>query len=473
MDTEKMLFHRLFSKTMYKNLKLPLGEMTFSKDFVTDSFGDLYPVIDQSADCNETVENNRYNIKSGSVERMFGSYFPYASYEIAFSLSKGACGLAFHIPNGSAAITCGNDEVIFSVNGKQQAFERKSCGDGETMIVSCRKKAFDVYFVCNGLPKYFCTFETDVFEHSNLQKIYQNGYVCLLASGQTTVTAVSFYIDCGISQADLRPIRYENGEVIYEQGKIYLTATVRMQEEMFQAVFGWTPSTDAFELTGALFYTVGDGYINGDVAASVLYNRNNNMWYLWVCSFAHQHIPAHSAFKGDPRFGVNIVDITLMKKADSNSDITDFVGFEGDEDPDFYYNESEKKWYMAICRLEPSTESYKYFFFKSDEPFDGYKYIGRGYDGAETGGSFVTVNGERLFICGNDYNKKSNYRIYSKEGLGQAEFDFPDGGFRGWGTVIPVEMGSRIRYFWLTFDRHNGSEYNWSYGNIYCFEAQM
>lgn len=351
MDTEKMLFHRLFSKTMYKNLKLPLGEMTFSKDFVTDSFGDLYPVIDQSADCNETVENNRYNIKSGSVERMFGSYFPYASYEIAFSLSKGACGLAFHIPNGNAAITCGNDKVIFSVNGKQEAFERKSCGDTETMIISCRKKAFDVYFVCNGQPKYFCTFETDVFEHSNLQKLYQKGYVCLLASGQTTVNAVSFYIDCGISQADLRPIRYENGEVIYEQGKIYLTATVRMQEEMFQGVFSLTPSTSDFKLCGALFYTVGDGYINGDVAASVLYNRNNNMWYLWVCSFAHQHIPAHSAFKGDPRFGVNIVDITLMKKADSNSDITDFVGFEGDEDPDFYYNESEKKWYMAICRL--------------------------------------------------------------------------------------------------------------------------
>ena len=23
----------------------------------------------------------------------------------------------------------------------------------------------------------------------------------------------------------------------------------------------------------------------------------------------------------------------------------------------------------------------------------------------------------------------------------------------------------------MTFDRHNGSDYNWSYGNIYVFEA--
>jgi hypothetical protein len=32
-------------------------------------------------------------------------------------------------------------------------------------------------------------------------------------------------------------------------------------------------------------------------------------------------------------------------------------------------------------------------------------------------------------------------------------------------------MGSRTRYFWMTFDRHNGSGYTWSYGNIYCFEG--
>ena len=55
--------------------------------------------------------------------------------------------------------------------------------------------------------------------------------------------------------------------------------------------------------------------------------------------------------------------------------------------------------------------------------------------------------------------------------MAEAKFDFDDGGFRGWGTIIPVELGSRMRYFWLTFDRHNGSSYNWSYGNLYCYEA--
>ena len=64
------------------------------------------------------------------------------------------------------------------------------------------------------------------------------------------------------------------------------------------------------------------------------------------------------------------------------------------------------------------------------------------------------------------------YPIMSKSGMQTAKFNYPDGGFRGWGTVVPVKLGSRTRYFWLTFDRHNGSSYNWSYGNLYCFEAK-
>ncbi len=91
--------------------------------------------------------------------------------------------------------------------------------------------------------------------------------------------------------------------------------------------------------------------------------------------------------------------------------------------------------------------------------------------GAETGGSFVHIENKVYFVCGNDFNAKSDYRIYSEDGMVQAKFDFPDGGFRGWGTVMPIRMGSRERYFWLTFDRHNGSDFNWSYGNLYCFEA--
>ena len=101
---------------------------------------------------------------------------------------------------------------------------------------------------------------------------------------------------------------------------------------------------------------------------------------------------------------------------------------------------------------------------------DGFEFIGRGNEGSETGGSFVKLNGELYFVCGNGFEKHSNYRIYSKNGMTEAKFNYPDGGFRGWGSVMPVKMCGRTRIFFMTFDRHRGSDYNWSYGNIYCFE---
>jgi len=40
--------------------------------------------------------------------------------------------------------------------------------------------------------------------------------------------------------------------------------------------------------------------------------------------------------------------------------------------------------------------------------------------------------------------------------------------------VVPIKCGSRTKYMWLTFDRFLGSAvHNWSYGNIYAFEADL
>ena len=50
-------------------------------------------------------------------------------------------------------------------------------------------------------------------------------------------------------------------------------------------------------------------------------------------------------------------------------------------------------------------------------------------------------------------------------------FDRDDGGFRGWGSLVFLPMGTRTRVFHLTFDRHKATDYNWSYGNLYCFEG--
>ena len=64
-------FKSKFAFSMYKELKLRMGEMTFTKDFVTDTRGDLYPLLFKSDDLAESVERNLYTVEKGTVKRLF------------------------------------------------------------------------------------------------------------------------------------------------------------------------------------------------------------------------------------------------------------------------------------------------------------------------------------------------------------------------------------------------------------------
>lgn len=471
MNIQDMTWHRLFSQSFCKSKKLPLSEMSFVRDFITDTRGDLHPLISKSEDCRESVKDNAYHLLAGRAQRLLGQYFPYASYEVRFSASPGSCGFVFQIPNAQASVICNANSVTFAADDREETLPLPDTANERTMIVTCRRQYFDVYFPQNGVARFFHTFCAESFENCAAQKVFQRGFATVSAAGSVDIHAASFYIDCGVAQADIRPVHYENGDILHENGKIYLTLSVRMQENGFQGTFSWVPGTSRLELTGAVFFDCGDGIWRNYLASSLLFDRGTKQWYVWVSAFEHQRQLACGAFAGDPRFGVNVVDVTVMDTAADGDSYQDFVSFKGDEDPDFYYNEEENKWYMAVCRIDPVTQSYRYAFFTSDDPFTGYRYIGCGHTGDETGGSFVTVEGQRLFVYGNAFNKRANYRIYSKDGIFDAKFDFDDGGFRDWGSIIPVRQGSRTRCFWITFDRQKGSDYNWSYGNIYCFEG--
>ena len=466
-------FKRKFSASFYKTLKINMCEMTFTKDFINTTRGDLYPILSKTEDCAEAVEHNRYVLRGGSIKRMMCQFFPYATYEITAQIEDGEAGFCFILPDGvEASIVLANEKVRYACRDTALEFPMPEIfGPEVTMLVSCRPGAFDIYLKYNDAAEFFTSIGESAFGDSLAYSRFINTTAALSASGKVVVKSVCSYIDNGISIADIRPIRYENGEIMIEHGKAYVTASIRMHRNTFQGIFSWVPGTAEFALTGALFYDKGDDRWFGAVAASMLYHRKEQKWYLWVCSFGKEHILAHAIFDGDLRFGVNVVDIKLMEPASPDSALSDFVGFGGDEDPDFFYDEKNDRWLMAICRPDPSIKHFRYFFFESKEPFSGYRCIGQGLDGHETGGSFVSVNGELYFLCGNSYDVKSQYRIYHKDGMTTAKFNFPDGGCRGWGSLIPIKMGGRMRYFWLTFDRHLGSDYNWSYGNIYCFEA--
>lgn len=469
-------FKRVFSRTLYKDQMILTGKMDFAKDFIHDTRGDLYPIITASPDCQEMIRENMWQIISGETERMFCRFIPYLTCEMRAETGENAfAGFGYHFNGTAIRIMITAADILFHAEGEEEQRIPLPSGTDtvKQWLVTCRPGAFDVYLRKNGKAEFLGTFHSESAGNIQAYEVYSDGFVTALGGNGVTIHQVSAGVDNGVSTADIRAIRYEDGTPMVENGRIFFTVSLRMEEQQYQGIYAWVPGTADFTLTGVLFYDAGDGIRANDVAASILYHRTEKQWLLWVCSFSHGHIPGHSAFTGDPRYGVNVIDITLMPPMSADDPTTAFLGKAGDEDPDFVYDPVTGKWHMAICRIAPETTSYRYYFYESDSPFTGYHYIGRGEPGAETGGSFVTINGERCFICGNDFEKRSDYRIYRKDGMETPVFDFPDGGFRGWGTILPVKQGSRCHYYWLTFDRHKGSNYNWSYGNLYCFEGEL
>ncbi len=480
-DLKKLYFRRKFSLTMFKNKQFRLSEMSFFKDFTQEpekTRGNLYPVLDREGKPDETVADGRYIFQTTQTDariiRLMGGYFPYATYVIRAEALEGNCGFSFQTSTGCTDIFfCQKNGNIVCTLGDQQLTHSAAFTPGTVFMVTCREEELDIYVNSGVRPVYIGTLTAPLLKNAACYHVFSRCVVGLyVAAGTVILSQVYSCMDCGISQADIRPIRYENGGCMLENGKIYLTMSVRMEKGFYQGIFSWVPGTSEFELTGAVFFDAGDGYWANDVASSLLYHREEKKWYLWVCSFKHQHRLGHASFDGDVRFGLHVVDITLMEPMGADKKDTDFLGKQGDEDPDFLYNEKTGKWLMAICRLV--DQNYRYFLFESEQPFEGYRCIAHAESGSETGGSLIPVGQDLYFACGSDFNRRAVYHLYRLPDMTSFSLlscDYDDGGFRGWGTVIPIRSGSRTNYYWLTFDRNNGSDYQWSYGNLYGFLA--
>ena len=394
-------FKRKFTRATYKDLILPLAEMSFLRSFACDRRGDPYPLLSSSSDMRESVSDGIWRVE-GEAERLLCGFFPYAGYELSALPSYGAVGFGFAFPEHKVLLLRSASELIFCLDGTEERFSLDQKHFGGSLIVSCRPGAFDVFCRLERGVEFVHTFVSPLLDGTAKESFFSESTVSVFVRDGAIDSARS-YLDSGVGIADIRPIRYENGDVMVEGGKVYLTVSIRLIVGHYQGILEWIPGTSNFSLVGALFYDCGDGVWSDDVAASLLYHREKKEWYLWAVAFSHGHVLCHASFLGDVRFGVNVIDVETMPIANDEDDRAAFLGFEGDEDPDFYYDAKRGLWTMAICRLDKERRAYRYRFFTSKHPFEGYHYLGEGEAGAETGGSFVSLGGEKIFICGNDF----------------------------------------------------------------------
>lgn len=472
-------FRRLFAANFRKNRYIPLACMTFSSDFVSGENGNMYPRVSRNGDFAECVTKNAWCVTgSGAVARAFARHFPYATYRVALSSLSGCAGILLRHENFTVTVAVSSDGRVFcDVSGARQEQACPLCAAGR-FLFTFRADAVDVYREDDGLPVCLASFTLPELSLRR-ERVWRETAACVYAAGDVRLSLADQVIDCGISQADIRPVTDTEGNVLLKDGRVHLTFTARMEKGGYQAVFSWLPGTADFQLTGALFFDTGDGLTCADVATSLKFDRETGDWLLWVCSFSHGHILGHARLAGDPRFGLHIVDLTLMPPMPAGAPDTAFYGKEGDEDPDFLYDRAAGVWHMTVCRLTDcgGKTAYRYFHFTSRDPFDGYVFRDVTAGEEETGGSLIRLpDGRPGFLCGANFSARAEYHVYDLSDLSRFDtlsFDYDDGGFRGWGSCFTLPSGTRTRRFLLTFDRMKASGYNWSYGNLYGFEADF
>lgn len=482
MRPSELNFKRRFSVNLYKNLRLKTAEMSMCKDWVNDQRGDPYTVMYRSGDIKERVFGGNYSVsseKGGKISRLLCSFFPICTYEFKIKEAD-ACAIGFEIVSGERKISVklvGSEVATVDAPGEHYEFDCKA-KPGDVCSVTFRSGGLSLYIKRNLVPELICDVSIKALDDFISYDVFNNATVSLVTEifgkGKAKYTGVEGYLCGGLSHADMKPMKYEDGTPIIENGRVYMTMSSRLEVGCYQSIISWNPTLCDFKLEGAILYDVGDGRCESDVAASVVYDRNAKKWYIWYCSFSHGHILARGTLKGDPRFGIQIVDAELLPVWSGN-DRTEFAGIEGDEDPDLCFIDG--KWHLTVCRLdyiEEGKREYRYYHFVSDDPLDGFKYVDRTATGGKTGGMMTLLDGKYYFVCGTDFNSRANYDVYDYDDFSKREklkCDYDDGGFRGWGTLFCYPSGSRERVYWITFDRHNASKWNWSYGNIYVYEA--
>ncbi len=707
----ELYFHRLFSINPYRSLRMKLCEMSFCKDWPHTDRGEPYPVIRESgAALSEKVEGGRIAFSAdapGERARLIGRFFPYASSEVCVDALDGEgarVGLEFAVRSGRGSPYTAEDAPGLCVFVERAGAEVCVCHEefvggrslgvvrhgtraftpGGVLFVSAHGAFFDVSLG----REFVCTIRAEGFSDICRRSAFMNAgvslYVALPAGGRAAVSRAESFLDGGLSHADMKPVRYEDGTPILENGRLFLTLSSRLQAGAYQYVVSWNPSTCELRPEGAIFFDYGDGRWCADVAISLIYHRERREWLFWATAFSHGHILCHGTSAGDPRFGITVLDAALMEAQKPGSDVSNgglpiqtsgaekdgelaqtkdcacgkagaawasasdevlsaqagdcgaemdgglartedcacgkagaarafasddvlsvqaggrvaemadgqartedcacgkagaarasasddvlsvqagwrvaeiadgqtrtedcacgkvgaaraFVSDEvlsvqaggrvaekdgelartkecacgkagaarasasddvlsvqaggrgasvaeldddtlwlaktGDEDPDFTYDRERGKWYMTICRSVKGA-GYRYFLFESDEPFSSYRHVCHTESGENTGGLMVRIRGRRALVCGSDFKARAEYRVYPLGDFSHFQrltCDFDDGGFRGWGSLMLVPCGNRTKYVWMTFDRHNGSDYNWSYGNLYAYEAE-
>ncbi len=422
----------------------------------------------------------------------FGGFNPFATYtiDLASTLGEGEIGFEFSSADKQQQfyIKAGFKDAILT-GVKIRVVENAKVIADESVSVNLTKQekikgkiilqmlgsGLVLYSLDNGLPKVIA--QSDFNKYIDLRKksyinSFQSSLFVKVKQGEVQVNKVEMALTTGVGLADIRPITYENGDPILDQGRLWYTMSIRGRAlpHHIQGVFSMNPTVFDIKLEGIILFDRNDGILRNEIASHIFYDRNEKVWRGLTTGFSAYANPEKEkkqllavSSKNDPRFGFSVMKAVPF-------------GMVGDiEDPHIIYDSEVDKWRMLTCI---NQGGYKAIMLESDFWNKDYKQIAGPVEHNSTGTSIHKIDGVYYCFSGSKEREIFIYTYPDLKEAGTLKMDLPPwtetSGTRVWPNVVQLPDGYPFKYIALMMDRFNYPGMkgpNWTYGALYLYHG--
>ncbi|KAA5545488.1 hypothetical protein FYK55_07530 [Roseiconus nitratireducens] len=295
----------------------------------------------------------------------------------------------------------------------------------------------------------------------------------LQANAAAEIDEVTSALTPGCGQADIRAITTRDGAPLLDQGRVWLTMTVRGRAlpHPLQGVFSMNPSVFDLRFEGIIVFDMGDGLWRNELASHLFFDEPSGQWRGWTTGFSAFGATSQKEEKAilavwsdrDPRRGFSVMQARPIGLAGQH------------EDPHGVYDADAKKWRLL---LSERAGKYRAGMWESDRWDDGYERLAGPVEMDSTGTLIQTIGASRYVFFGSA-DRKVYIRTYPDlEPVGELKMRLPpwneNTGTRIWPNIIPLPSGYPAPYIALMMDRQNYADMpdrNWTYGAMYLFHA--
>jgi hypothetical protein len=313
----------------------------------------------------------------------------------------------------------------------------------------------------------------DVRRKQLMQRFEFGLYADLKENSSAKIKQAVAALTPGCGQADIRAITTKSGAPLLEDGRIWLTMTVRGRAlpHPLQGVFSMNPSVFDLRFEGIIVFDMGDGLWRNELASHLFFDEESRQWRGWTTGFSALGTKEKEEEKQilaiwsdrDPRRGFSIMH-------------AEPIGLTGQhEDPHGVYDAEAKKWRLL---LSERAGKYRAGMWESDQWNSGYQRLAGPVEMDSTGTLIQSIGGTRYVFFGSA-DRTVYIRTYPElDPAGELKMRLPpwndDTGTRIWPNIIPLPDGYPAPYIALMMDRQNFPgmpSKNWTYGAMYLFHA--